>query len=213
MISPGLLRKGLANVRRRKPSSDGFLYLHRHVEGYTRRVLFIGLRLHDVRYATAEMLIDQGKLSFYDSVRVALNLVLRRDQSIKDISKELVQTHPRFVAFFGLVLEFTTKYRNALAHGLVQKVKDPEILGLLFRIDLEFLQCFEALLHAEKGRSAYDKPRDWGALRGKEENIATVVQRLRLRGLSDRPLRIEEVRARIAAIESNSRLTSVAIGN
>lgn len=67
-------------------SSDDVLKIHRHVEGYLKRVFLIGLRLNSVQYETARTIVDTAHLdikSMVDKAWYLLDSSSHRSQSAR----------------------------------------------------------------------------------------------------------------------------------
>lgn len=176
-----------------------FIELHRYVEGYLRRLLLIGLRLHEVQYKQAQKIIELTFLNKRALIEKSFTLISYGTFALKQAKKE----YPRFAISADLFFNFTSPYRNWLVHGVHDNIHDPELLECLCRSDRQFIIEFEKILRDQFHRSAFDKPGDWGAQKGKkEENIPALIKRLGLKKvLKGAPMSLTEAKNRLEKLQ------------
>jgi len=138
-------------------SDDQFLQVHFYLEGLIRRMLFIGLRLKNIQYDTAQAMVSRYKND---------NLAgLLKDAWAKIGVKEsglLEQDNYRELR--DLVIGFTAPARNLRVHGIRDQYDDKELLALLIRTDTLFIQEVNRILLEKKGATLFDPPRKFGAV-------------------------------------------------
>lgn len=197
MISPSQLKNVLSS---NSASSNGrfFFQTHIHLEGYVKRVMLIGLRLHGVRYDNAIKVVDSTFINTANLIEKVLFLINQSGKNQAQILNSLKARFPEFFVLKDVVLNFSAIYRNRLAHGTISELKDQEMIDLLCHVNQSFFKSFEELLNSEYGRSAFDKPSDWGAVPGSMETIEKTVTRLKLGTLVKKPLVLNEVKLRLA---------------
>jgi len=142
-----------------KISDDYFLNLHFLTEAYFKRLLMIWFRREGLDYKTAKSTIEALKVGSYNLVKTVEKLILNSDKD--DIGKKY-SDYERLRDFY---LNYSAKWRNKRAHGSEDIIKNDEFLKLLICIDKLFIKKFEEILKKEKGLSAFNTPREWGAKR------------------------------------------------
>jgi len=202
MISLNKLKEKLLSDQTSEFQSDEFLLLHRYAEAYLKRVLLIGLRLRGVQYKSSVIIVENTYLTTRALIPKCMMLLMHGSTKQADVEKMLLSKYPDFQKLQKLFLEFTSKYRNILAHGLIDEIKDAELLGTLCLSNKRFIQCFESVLQNEFGHSAFDPPKNWGAIRGRVEVIEKTVSRLRLGSITSKPM---------ALVSAQSILTKVKV--
>lgn len=192
MISPSQLNAVLGDLSQPR-TAESFIRLHRHLEGYFKRVMLIGLRLHGAQYKTASLIVDTIHLNAITQIEKALVLLDASSRRHLEILNEIKQDHQPVFALMKLFTDFSSRYRNRLAHGVIDEIRDELVLDLLFRVDQGlFLEC-ESMLKARHGQSALAQPNAWGARRGTGENLDSLVKRLALGKVSPSPISIRAV--------------------
>ena len=176
-------------------SVSSFIDRHRYAEGYLRRLLLIGLRLNAVQYKQAQKIIE---LTFMN-IHALLEKIFILLSHHKFTFEEARTKYPDFATLIDLFLKFTSPYRNWLVHGVIDTIRDPELLECMCRADRQVLIEFEKVLKSEFGRSAFDEPRQWGAQVGKpEEDLPAVIKRLRLGAvLAGKPMPFNEAKSQL----------------
>ncbi len=188
MISLKKLKEKLLSNQSSEFKPSEFLLLHRYSEAYLKRVLLIGLRLRGAQYESSKKIVENTYLTTKALIPKCMVLLMRDGTKQKDVEKMLLSKYPDFIDLQNLFLEFTSKYRNILAHGLIDEIKDAELLDTLCLTNKRFIQCFERVLQSEFGHSAFDTPKCWGAIRGLAEDIEKTVSRLRLGSITSKPM-------------------------
>ena len=170
------------------------------MEGYFKRVLFIGLRINGAQYSTGQAIIHSVHMDVTSQIEKAIALVDTRSDCH---NRSIEASKTRYKSLFALIelfLSFSTRFRNRLAHGVISEIKDPAILASLIRVDQLLFMEFEAMLMAEYGHSALQAPKDWGARRGTKESPDSLIKRLRLGKISPQPMAIEDVHRALTEI-------------
>ncbi len=190
----------LKNIKERLRTARGcsvpsFVELHRYVEGYLRRLLLIGLRLHEVQYRQAQKIIEFSFLNSFALVEKSFLLLSYHTFTLNQAKKKF----PKFATSTDLFFKFTSPYRNWLVHGVYDTIHDSELLECLCLADRQFIIEFEKVLKDQFNRSAFDKPGDWGARRGKrEEDLPALIRRLHLgKVLKGAPMSITAAKKRL----------------
>lgn len=192
MISPGQLNAVLGVLAPPK-NAETFIRLHRHLEGYFKRIMLIGLRLHGAQYKTAALIVDTIHMNASAQIEKALVLLEVSSRKHLEILNDIKRDHQSVFALIKLFTDFSSRYRNRLAHGVIDEIRDDLVLDLLFRVDQGlFLEC-ESMLKARHGHSAMDQPNAWGARRGTEEDLESLVNRLSLGKVSPNPISTKAV--------------------
>ncbi len=168
MIKLGECQKVLSAV---EESDSYFLKQHFYIEGFLKRLLFIGLRLNDVQYNMAEEVI----IAYHEP----LEKMIERAWTISGFDyKNDVVKFGAFKDLEGFFVNYTAKYRNYRVHGIYDEIEDPDLLRLLTTINYRYYKiCNEYISHKGKP-SVFDKPIKWGAKIGKEETILEVYSRI-----------------------------------
>ena len=122
-------------VPARECSATTFIDLHRYVEGYLRRLLLIGLRLHTVQYKQAQKIIEFTVLSKPALIEKSFALLSHHKFTFQQARKK----YPSFAISIDLFFKFTSPYRNWLVHGVYDTIHDPELLECLCRADRQFM--------------------------------------------------------------------------
>jgi hypothetical protein len=196
LISPSRLKE----VFTKPPSvldSDYFFKTCVHLEGYVKRVMFIGLRLRGVQYSNGEKVVDSTYIQTANLIEKVLWLIDKSGSKQGDVVGKLKIKHHDFFIIKETVLKFSAPYRNRLAHGTIAKLHDQEMIDYLCHVTTSFIDAFELLLKSEHGQSAYDKPGDWGAIQGKPELLESTVKRLKLGSLVKEPLTLNAVKKQL----------------
>lgn len=159
--------------------------------------MLIGLRLKGVQYANSEKIIEGTYIPTAHLIEKVLWLLDSTGDRQNKVVGELKKSYPDFFILKDLVGKFTSIYRNRLAHGTIDKLADKELLNFLCHTNKSFFQAFEYLLKNEHGHSAFDKPGDWGASTGSQENIESTVKRLSLGSLVKQPMQLKDVKSQL----------------
>ncbi len=192
MISPSQLISVLGDSEKPR-TAESFIRLHRHLEGYFKRVMLIGLRLHGAQYNAATLIVDTVYMNANTQIEKALVLLEMAPRKHQEILHEIRQNHPTLFTLIKLFTEFSSRFRNRLAHGIIDEIRDEHALELLFRVDQGlFIEC-ESMLNVRHGHSALEKPSAWGAKPGMEKDVDLLVDRLSLGRLSPVPLSTKSV--------------------
>lgn len=197
MISLKQLQSGLSS-RKVNYNSSEFFDVHRYIEAYVKRVLLISLRLNDIKYKEATTIVESTYLNTAKLIEQVLFLLDRSSTKQIQVIANLKKKYKDFFELKELVLKFSSKYRNWLAHGTIDELKDPELVRYLCHVNKSFFKEFENLLKNEYGHSAFDKPGDWGAKRGLTETIEKSANRVGLGKILDQPLSLQVVKNRLS---------------
>jgi len=163
-----------------KISDDYFLNLHFLTEAYFKRLLMIGLRINGVDYKTAKSTIEALKGGSKNLLKVVKKFI--SEYCNINIRKEY-SDYERLRHFY---INFSVELRNGRVHGNIDSIKNEEYLKLLICIDKLFIKKFEEILKKEKGLSAFNTPREWGAkmVRKKDEKKAReIFEELKEKGI------------------------------
>jgi len=199
MISLKQLQQAMAPQKAQCNSHD-FLNLHRYTEAYVKRVLLIGLRVNGVKYKESGKIVES---TFSPTASLVEKTLFLLDQSGGKHGEVIQQLKVKYATFFELnylLTKFSAKYRNWLAHGTIDELKNEELINHLCHVNKSFMHEFENLLMTEHGHSAFDKPSDWGAKRGIPELIEKSAKRLGLGKILDAPLTLSVVQNRLVKI-------------
>ena len=161
-------------------STTQFLHVHCCVEELFRRLLLIGLRLQDVPSKDAAAISE----SYYTN---------RRENHFKTIVGFCGLDHSKLMKFgsfntlWALYLDFTTRHRNRLMHGVALSYSDEELLKTLIHVDKSLIREFEAFLKHENKPSFLDEPRKWNAKRVTEKADVNEICKTLLHGNMPKP--------------------------
>ena len=196
MISLKQIKTDLSS-RKVSYSSEEFFNIHRNIEAYIKRILLISLRINGIKYKEATIIVESTYINTANLIEKVLFLLDQSQSKQQKVISEMKKKHNDFFVLKELLLKFSAKYRNWLAHGTIGELKDPELIRYLCHVDKSFFKEFEALLKSEYGNSAFDKPGDWGAKRGKDEEIEKSAKRLGLGKILDQPLSLNIVKNKL----------------
>lgn len=197
MISSKLIKTGLKS-RKVNYSSSEFFDIHRYIEAYIKRILLIGLRLNGVKYAESTTIVESTYINTANLIEKVLFLLDTSGDNQKVVVDKLKKKHKDFFVLKELLLKFSSNYRNWLAHGTIIELKDPELINYLCHVNKSFFKEFENLLNNEYGHSAFDKPGEWGAKRGVDEEIIKTANRLGMGRILAQPLTLQAVKNRLS---------------
>ena len=187
--------KVLMTLSPASPTTEDFIKIHKAVEGYIRRLLFIGLRLNGVKYSTSQEVINLSYLNNQDLIKKSIVLISRSTHKITDFETQ----NPDLKVLLDLFSNFTSIYRNRLVHGIYENINDQIALNLCYYIDKYLIKEFEDTLIQLEYRSAFDSPTEWGATRTQSsETFDQVISRLRLGSITKAPKGIRSVQNAIA---------------
>lgn len=152
-------------------SDNYFLKQHFYMEGYLKRLLFIGLRLNSVQYKMAQDVIA--------AYHEPLEKMIERAWSLSGFDyKHDVSNYGNYKSLEIYFVKFTAKYRNYRVHGVYDKIKDDELLELLITINFRYFNICNSYINSKGRPSVFNEPKDWGAKKGLQENMAQVYSRL-----------------------------------
>jgi hypothetical protein len=184
-------------------TTDDFIKIHKGVEGYIRRLLFIGLRLNGVKYETASEVINMSYLNNRELLKKTVELVTRNTNTLTGFENH----NSDFKEIINLFFDFTSIYRNRVIHGVYENINDQTILKHCYYIDKYLIEEFEYTLNSLGYNSAFDQPNAWGAIRATgTETFNQVITRLRLGRLTRAPKGIISVQNLIATTKYNGRI-------
>lgn len=177
------------------PNTDDFIKIHKGVEGYIRRLLFVGLRINGVKYETSLEVINMSYLNNRELLKKTIELLTKNTKTLTDFESK----NNDFKELENLFFDFTSIYRNRVIHGIFEKISDQIVLKHCYYIDMYFIIEFESTLKSLGYKSAFDQPNVWGALRStSSETFDHVIKRLKLGRLSKKPKGIISVQNSIA---------------
>lgn len=197
-----LLLKNIRSVLEEDPGaydSNHFLKIHIHVEAYIKRLMLIGLRLKGVQYDDSVTIVQSVFIPIAKLIDKTLFLIDPSTASEHSIIAGLKNKHTNFFALKGLVTDFTSIYRNRLAHGTIENLPDQDLIDCLCHTNKSFFRSFEHLLKTEFGHSAFDKPGDWGAKAGHAASIQTTISKFKLGREAKKPMSLHDVRTCLKA--------------
>jgi hypothetical protein len=192
MIAIKQLKSVLSSKEMRK-TSDDFFKIHRYIEGYIKRVLVIGLRLNGVQYNNSVKIAESTYIKTAALIEKALILLNQSGNKQQRPISTLKNKYKELFILNNLFLEFTSPYRNRLAHGTIEILHDQELVNYLCHVDQSFYKEFENFLLNEFGYSAFDKPSAWGAKQGQPQQIKDTVKKLHLGSIVSEPLELSAV--------------------
>jgi hypothetical protein len=184
-------------------STNDFIKIHKGVEGYLYRLLFIGLRLNDIKYETALKAVN---LSYLDSKTLLQKTICMLSKNTLKLS-DFEVANSDFKELVSLFFEFTVIYRNRLAHGVIEEIFDEDILKHCYYIDKYFMVEFENTLQLLGYKSAFDTPTAWGANKiTSSETFESVIDRLKIGSLSKVPKGIIAVKNAVSRTKYNGQI-------
>jgi hypothetical protein len=193
VISPKQLIAVL-NDRNQPRTTESFIRVHRHLEGYFKRVMLIGLRIHGVQYETSTRIIDSVHMHAIAQIEKAIVLLDGTSRKHAVVIKEAKREDNAVFVLIELFQNFSALFRNRLVHGVIDNVRDQDTLDSLFDVDLGLFNEFESMLRKKHSRSGFDQPKEWGAKPGEKESIDSIIARLRLGKISPNPIATIDVR-------------------
>ena len=153
----------------------------------------IGLRLKGVQYNNAVKIIEGTYINTGSLIEKVLFLLNQTGGKQQQVITSLKNSHPEFFQMNELVLKFTAPYRNRLAHGTIEELKDQKLVNWLCHINRSYFKEFESLLQKEFGHSAFEAPGKWGAKRGVQEQVEDTVKNLKLGSIISEPISLSSV--------------------
>lgn len=202
MINLSNLKTLIAN-KPVNPTTDDFIKIHKGVEGYFRRLIFIGLRINGVKYQKCQEVIALSYLTNRPLVTKAIDLITGHKKTISDFEK----SNQDFKVFLNLFFTFTSVYRNRIVHGVDEKIYDQTILKYCYYIDNYLIDEFEDTFKKLRFPSAFDCPRDWSAKRViKNESLNSVVTRLKLGSIVPPPQGITSIINQVSKTKYRGRI-------
>jgi hypothetical protein len=187
--------KSLISSNPQNVTTEDFIKIHKGVEGYIRRLLFIGLRLNCVKYNTSLEVIKMSYLNNRDLLTKTIELISNKTKTLTDFENMNYDFKELINLFFG----FTAIYRNRILHGVDENIHDQTVLKHCYYIDKYIIVEFEDTLKSLDYKSAFDKPKDWGAKTiVSNETFNKVIKRLKLGRLTKSPKGIIAVQNTIA---------------
>ena len=199
MISLANIKLKLSSIEDTNDSAE-FLEIHRNIEAYIKRVLLISLRLNGIKYKESTTIVESTYLNTANLIEKVLFLLDSSELNQRQVLMKLREKYNKFFVLKELVLKFTSKYRNRLAHGTISELKDQELISCLCFVNKLFYREFESMLNIEYGKSAFDKPCEWGAENGMDEEIDSSAKRLGLGKILEEPLSLKVVKSRLSKI-------------
>lgn len=192
-----VLKTGLTSNKTDYDSTD-FFNLHRYLEAYLKRILLIALRINKVKYKESQKIVESTYLNTASLIEKVLFLLDPSENKQNVVIHNLQSRHKSFFILYELLIKFSSKYRNRLAHGTIEELKDKELINLLCHVNKSFFEEFENILQIEHGHSAFEQPKEWGAVRGADENISDTAKRLNLGKILVQPLSIATVKNKLS---------------
>ena len=150
------LKKDL-KIQARKLTEKDFLQSHRFVEGYSKRLLLIGLRLRGVRYRVATRATEAAKIFTDSTFKKAFELIT----DSKDSFQNIIEQNVSLKALWKLFREFARPHRNSIIHGSRDSYSDQSMLKYLVFVDKAFIWELDKAIQCKYGNSAFDKPTQW----------------------------------------------------
>lgn len=186
------------------PTTDDFIRIHKSVEGYIRRLQFIGLRLNNVKYSTAQDVISLSYLNNRDLIKKTIKWITLSRHSIEDFEAQNADLKVLLDLFF----DFSSIYRNRLTHGIYDKINNQEVLKHCYYVDKYLIVEFESTLSQLGYKSAFNEPNEWGATAASStETVDQVIARLRIGNrITKSPKGIISVKNTIAQTSYNGRI-------
>ncbi|TNZ66641.1 hypothetical protein, partial [Vibrio parahaemolyticus] len=200
MISPKKISI-FFNQKQTKRDVNYFFKTHIYLEAYLKRVYLIGLRLREVQFDNSEKIIAATYMKTPQLIRKILWLLdLKNTSTSKSINDtDFKSNYADLSSFLDVIQKFSSPYRNQLAHGTIDDIRDQSTIDWLCHVNISFVKQFESTLNTMYQKSAYDKPSDWGAVRGKKEAIGQSVKRLGLGKILPAPMAVNSVKSKLAA--------------
>ena len=162
-------------------STEQFMRVHCCAEAMFRHLLLIGLRLQKVQYKVAAEISE----TYYTH---------RRRAHLKTIIKYCGLSYNDLLAFgnlnelLDLYWDYTSRYRNRLAHGLdIDYPNHKKLLKQLIAIDKRLIDEFEVFFTSKGKPSLLDEPKKWGAVKGDKADVEKICKKLLGKGLPQKP--------------------------
>lgn len=191
MISLTNLKKKINEAPDEITSAD-FLRMHQYVEGYLRRLQLIGLRLNNVQYATSRELIQLTYLNNRALLEAVFKLISKGNLKLHAAEAK----HPNLKILTELFFNLAAIYRNRLVHGVLDKIRDEELLQMCYQVDRYLIIELERVMQAEFQHSAFDPPKSWGATTIRTtETIDQIRKRLKLGKIVKSPMTLTKAQA------------------
>lgn len=170
-------------------SVSDFLHLHKCVEAYFRRLLYISLRLKNENNEDSEKLIKHCSLNSNEILNKALDLLSQSRQNVdgKKIDfKSIELKYPKFEGLFKYYQKYSSRHRNLYLHGIVEFLSS-ESVRAAYVIEKKLLLELEMILKKEYRNSCKDTPTTWGAkritkLKNESKDIMQKMQKYKLGG-------------------------------
>jgi len=161
------LRKCKEVFEQNEISDQYFLNLHFYVEGFLKRLLFIGLRLSDVQYKAAQDAITK----YHEPLPLMIQkaFILSGFDYKNGLCK--FKDYKKIEEYF---IGFSSKYRNYRVHGILDTLKDEELIEMLITIDKLYISIIVEFIKSNNKPSVFDKPKDWGAKVAKKKSMEDI---------------------------------------
>lgn len=156
--------------------------------------MLVGLRLNGIQYKNSIKIVEGTYIKAPQLIEKALFLLDRSGNKQQKVISNLKNKHKEFFILHEMFLKFTSRYRNRLAHGTIEKLNDQELINYLFHVDQSFYKAFENLLITEFGYSAFNTPSEWGAKQGQPQKIEDSIKNLNMGTIVAEPLQLPKVK-------------------
>lgn len=190
-----------------------FLELHKDIEGYFRRLLYISLRLKGLSDDFSKKITSRCTLNSNEVLTKSFDFIGQKKTNIngeKMTSKSIEDKYDRFKTLFRYYKNYSTRYRNLYLHGIVENIGEDEI-RLSYIVEKKLLLEIEKILKREYGKSAKDTPTNWGATRinkskNAPENMVKKMKELKLGEMGDTPVTKKTLKDGLKKIFTNEEM-------
>lgn len=190
-----------------------FLELHKDIEGYFRRLLYISLRLKGLSDDFSKKITSRCSLNSNEVLTKSFDLISQKKTNLngeKMTYKSIEDKYDRFKTLFRYYKNYSSRYRNLYLHGIIENIGDVEI-RLSYIVEKKLLLEIENILKKEYGKSATDKPTSWGATRTTKskntpEGLEKKMRELKLGDMGDRPVAQKSLKDGLKKIFTNDEM-------
>jgi hypothetical protein len=157
---------------------DDFMQMHKAVESYLKRVLFIALRKKGVSYKNCQGVIKSSFLTNDKLFEKVINLL----NELK-ISETYQNDTLNVKVLFYLFHNFSSVFRNRIVHGIIPELNDKEVLKYCYIINKNLIMKIEESLFEVYSSRALDNLETWKFDRrvaNDNRNVENIIAKYRL---------------------------------
>ena len=122
MISLTQLKTGLSS-RKVNYDSSGFFDVHRNIEAYIKRILLISLRINGIKYKESGIIVESTYINTANLIEKVLFLLDQSGSTQQQVIGKLKKKYKDFFTLKELLVKFSAKYRNWIAHGTIGELE------------------------------------------------------------------------------------------